>query len=233
VNRKLLDPRHKKRLGEYGQYIVSFEEGISIATQVDLLKVREVATEKEWVWATIDAQKRATELSIPYLAGAGFVHLCYTLCRLLKPDVTIETGVAYGWTAMFILSALEKNEKGRLHSIDLPAFAFGSCAWSGSVIPDRLKARWLLHVGSQARLLPRIFSTHSSIDFFHYDSDKTYQGMITTFRSVWPRMSSGGLMISDDLDNDAFIDFAESEGIHPIVVIKPTDMQRVGLLVHP
>lgn len=233
VNRKVLDSGHRKRLGEYAQYTVGFEEGISRATQATMSEVREVLSERELVRAVIDAQRRATELSIPYLARAGFVELCYVLCRLLKPDIAVETGVAYGWTSMFILSGLEKNGKGCLHSIDLPALDFGSRKWSGVMVPDRLKDRWLSHIGPQAKLLPRILSMYSPVDFFHYDSDKTYHGMVTTFRLVWPKLSSCGLLISDDLDNDAFLDFADSEGVHPIVVIKPTDMKRVGMLVHP
>lgn len=233
VNRKVLDPGHRKRLGEYVQYIVSFEEGVSKVAQVAVSEIREVLAEKELVRAVTDARKRATKLGVPYLARAGFVELCYVLCRLLKPDIVVETGVAYGWTSMFILSGLEKNGKGCLHSIDLPALDFGSRRWSGLMVPDKLKDRWLSHIGPQAKLLPRILSMHSPVDFFHYDSDKTYHGMITTFRLVWPKLSSGGLLISDDLDNDAFLDFAESEGVLPIIVIKPTDMKRVGVLVHP
>jgi len=49
------------------------------------------------------------------LAGA-----CYMLCRLLRPEIVMETGVAYGVTSSLILKALEVNGKGVLHSIDLP-----------------------------------------------------------------------------------------------------------------
>ena len=45
--------------------------------------------------------------------------------------------------------------------------------------------------------------------------------------------SNHGLLISDDLDNDAFLDFAESHDLRPLVVDKPNDKKRVGLLVHP
>jgi len=233
INRKILDPKHKRRLNEYAQYIVSFEEGISKAAQVSVPEVKEILAEKELERTFVDARKLGVERGIPYLAAGGFVQLCYVLCRLHKPEIALETGVAYGWTAIFILTALEKNKKGRLYSIDLPAFALGSSKWSGAMVPDRLRAEWSIRIGPQAKLLPRLLSELSPVDFFHYDSDKTYQGMITTFRLVWPRMSSRGLMISDDLDNDAFLDFAESEGLQPIIVIKPTDKKRVGILMHP
>jgi|WetSurMetagenome_2_1015567.scaffolds.fasta_scaffold93184_2 predicted O-methyltransferase YrrM len=233
INRKIIDPKHKRRLNEYAQYTVSLEEGISKAAQVSVSEVKKILAEKELECTFIDAQKLGTEKGIPYLVAGGFVQLCYVLCRLHKPEVALETGVAYGWVSVFILTALEKNNKGRLYSIDLPAFAVGSSKWSGAMVPDRLKANWSMHIGPQAKILPDLLSEIPQVDFFHYDSDKTYQGMITTFRLVWSRMSSHGVMISDDLDNDAFLDFAESEGLQPIIVIKPTDKQRVGILIHP
>jgi len=46
--------------------------------------------------------------------------IIYTLIRCLKPRIVIETGVANGASSTFILSALEKNNLGKLYSIDLP-----------------------------------------------------------------------------------------------------------------
>jgi predicted O-methyltransferase YrrM len=233
INRKIIDPKHKRRLHEYKQYTISFEEGISRVTQANELKVKEILAEKELENAFIDARELCLKRGISYLLHGGFVQLCYVLCRINQPEISLETGVAYGWTSNFILTALDKNKKGRLYSIDLPAFSPGSAKWSGIIVPDRLKAGWSLLIGSQAKLLPRLLSELPPVDFFHYDSDKTYQGMITTFRLVWPRMSSRGVLVSDDLDNDAFLDFAESIGLQPVIIVKPTDRQRVGILVHP
>jgi hypothetical protein len=233
INRKIFASKYKKRLNEFSQYIMTLEAGIIKATQVELSKVREILVEKELEHAFTDAQTLCIKWGIPYLARAGFIELCYVLCRLLKPDVALETGVAYGWTSTFILIALEKNGKGRLYSIDLPAFSPGSSKLTGIMVPDRLRVGWSLKLGPQAKLLPHLLSEISPVDIFHYDSDKTYRGMISTFRLVWQRISSHGLLISDDLDNDAFLDFAEIEGLKPIIVIKPSDGQRVGILRHP
>ena len=43
------------------------------------------------------------------------------LCLAVTPDVFIETGVLHGLTSGVILSALRRNARGRLHSIDLPS----------------------------------------------------------------------------------------------------------------
>jgi predicted O-methyltransferase YrrM len=47
--------------------------------------------------------------------------IIYTIIRCLKPRIVIETGVANGASSTFILSALEKNNLGKLYSIDLPS----------------------------------------------------------------------------------------------------------------
>ena len=44
----------------------------------------------------------------------------YALCRKLKPDVVVETGVASGVSSSYILCALHENEHGQLYSIDVP-----------------------------------------------------------------------------------------------------------------
>lgn len=44
----------------------------------------------------------------------------YTIIRIRKPDIVVETGVAQGVSSTFILQALEDNGRGQLYSIDLP-----------------------------------------------------------------------------------------------------------------
>ncbi|MFC1897710.1 hypothetical protein ACFLX8_04000 [Chloroflexota bacterium] len=44
----------------------------------------------------------------------------YALCRQLRPDVVVETGIASGVSSSYILCALEENKDGQLYSIDIP-----------------------------------------------------------------------------------------------------------------
>ena len=46
--------------------------------------------------------------------------LLYCIVREIKPEVILETGVYYGGNSVFILGALEKNNKGKLIAIDYP-----------------------------------------------------------------------------------------------------------------
>lgn len=52
----------------------------------------------------------------------GVPHLLYAICRIMKPDIVVETGVAQGVSTAFILKALSANNAGGLFSIDLPNY---------------------------------------------------------------------------------------------------------------
>jgi len=64
----------------------------------------------------------------------------YCIIRATKPEIIVETGVANGASSTFILSALEKNNKGKLFSIDLPSkdIQTKEIDW---LIPNNLKYR--------------------------------------------------------------------------------------------
>ncbi|EQD48631.1 hypothetical protein B2A_07910, partial [mine drainage metagenome] len=46
--------------------------------------------------------------------------LLYLLARVARPRIVVETGVSSGYSARFLLEALERNGEGVLHSIGLP-----------------------------------------------------------------------------------------------------------------
>ncbi|MEU9117490.1 class I SAM-dependent methyltransferase [Streptomyces sp. NPDC048483] len=45
--------------------------------------------------------------------------ITYMLLRDLRPDVVVEVGTFYGWSTMWILSALRDNGTGHLYSFDI------------------------------------------------------------------------------------------------------------------
>ncbi|MER0483343.1 class I SAM-dependent methyltransferase [Streptomyces sp. Edi2] len=45
--------------------------------------------------------------------------MTYLLLRDLRPEVVVEVGTFYGWSTMWILSALRDNGTGHLHSFDI------------------------------------------------------------------------------------------------------------------
>ena len=153
----------------------------------------------------------------------------YVLCRTLKPEVVVETGVASGMSSSFILRALDKNAKGKLYSIDVPWHTVKHI-WqrnpadaplheqeietkSGWVIPDRLRDRWDLTIGRTSEKLPQLLKNIAPVDVFFHDSAHTYENMVWEFQTIWPNLSKGGVMMAHNIDkHTAFADFEKSVG---------------------
>jgi predicted O-methyltransferase YrrM len=52
-------------------------------------------------------------------SGFGdFAFIMYSLVRSAKPDVVVEIGSAYGKSTCYIASALQRNHRGKLYSVD-------------------------------------------------------------------------------------------------------------------
>jgi len=138
----------------------------------------------------------------------------YLLVRLTKPDRVIETGVSVGVSSAHILSALEDNNKGELHSIDLPPDnlpAGKKCGWA---VPESLRSRWNLHIGDAKNLLEPLLDSLQEIDFFIHDSLHTYDHMMWEFRTAWKYLSQQGLLLAHDVGrNKAFSDFMKEKGV--------------------
>lgn len=130
---------------------------------------------------------------------------CYLICRLIEPDVVVETGVAYGVSSAFILKALEENGHGTLYSIDLPPLRRNYEKFWGVAVPEALKGRWELHRGPSRRVLPDLLEKLGALDMFIHDSLHTRRNMRAEFDLAWPRMRRGGVALADDVErNRAF-----------------------------
>lgn len=131
---------------------------------------------------------------------------CYLVCRLSKPAVVVETGVAYGVSSAFILAALAQNGHGVLHSVDLPPLrrGYARSSW-GVAVPETLKPRWTLHHGASGRLLSGLLDELGTVDVFLHDSLHTRRNMGSEFEAAWPRLRTGGVLLADDVErNRAF-----------------------------
>jgi predicted O-methyltransferase YrrM len=153
----------------------------------------------------------------------------YTLCRVLKPTVVVETGVASGVSSSYILRALDNNDHGKLFSIDVPWYTV-THNWkadftdedikihpiekqSGWIIPKSLKGRWELLMGRTSDRLSDLLNKVGSVDVFFHDSEHSYENMSWEFRTLWPSLRKGGILIAHNIDvNDAFPDFERIVG---------------------
>jgi predicted O-methyltransferase YrrM len=144
--------------------------------------------------------------SLRWAADSRFARLCYLACRLIQPEIVLETGVAYGASSAFILRAMQENDRGTLYSVDLPPLRRGYERFWGIAVPDALRDRWRLHRGSSARILPRLLEEIRTLDIFVHDSLHTHKNMRREFDTVWPHLRTGGLLLADDVERNLAFD---------------------------
>lgn len=138
-------------------------------------------------------------------AGLALASMCYALCRVLRPRVVLETGVAYGITSTFILAALDANREGLLHSVDLPPLASHADEFVGALIPSEFRDRWRLVRGTSRRVLPGLLHRLGRVDLFIHDSLHTYWNMRSEFSSVERFLGRPSAVLADDIEgNTAF-----------------------------
>ena len=130
-------------------------------------------------------------------ADAELPEFCYIICRALKPQVVVETGVGSGVTTSFILKALAANGEGHLWSIDLPPI--NAEEFAGSFVPQHLRDRWTLLRGRSRQLLPRLLRDIPAPDLFLHDSLHTTRNMTFEFNAAWQKMAAGSVLLSDDI----------------------------------
>ena len=151
---------------------------------------------------------------IDYSISSDSRKFLYILCRITKPRNVIETGVAYGLSSFYILSALNRNEYGKLTSIDSVFRPWQSEEMIGSIIPKNLRSKWKLVLGKSNEKLLDEFKKIENVEIFVHDSLHSYKNMTFEFNCAINNIKNNGIIISDDiLDNDAFYDFIKNKEI--------------------
>jgi hypothetical protein len=171
------------------------------------------------------------------LGGGGGIDLIWRVCEGLQAKTALETGVAYGWSSLAILASISQRD-GWLYSVDMPHPLLKDEGLTGAVVPASLRSRWTLIREPDHSGLGKALRRIETLDFIHDDSDKSYSGRAATYRRLWPRLRSGGIIMSDDIaDNTAFRDFAAEVDTMPVVVFAEgsglSGARYVGLLVKP
>jgi predicted O-methyltransferase YrrM len=169
-----------------------------------------------------------------YNAREELLRIVGGIVRLTKPERVVETGVAFGFSSATILRAMADNGTGHLFSVDLPPIQYDPEKPIGQVVPDELRDRWTLRLGDSRKLLAPLVAEAAPIDVFIHDSLHTYASQLREYRVAWPHLRSGGILISDDVANPAFGEFAEEVGAEPHYVYGSAARSSVvGLLRKP
>ncbi|MBO8232408.1 hypothetical protein CU311_06905 [Prochlorococcus marinus str. MU1402] len=172
---------------------------------------------------SVDSQK---------LAGKAYIKLLYILTLITDTKFVIETGVGYGWSSLAILLALsKKNQAKGLVSIDMPYPSSKSIGYVGKVIPDYLKQKWtLISLPDKPGIRVSIKKNLEKFDLAHYDSDKSIRGKEYGYELLWKGLRKGGILISDDIeDNLSFCRFIKKKEAKFTVIKK--DKKYIGLVI--
>ena len=154
------------------------------------------------------------------MGGSGHIHLLYDCVTLLKVKNVVETGVAYGWSSLAILKGIYQNGFGKLFSVDMPYPRKKNENDVGIVVPQYLRKNWtLIRKPDNPGILSALNKAGGEIDLCHYDSDKSWWGRHYAYPILWKSLSTGGLFISDDIqDNLYFCEFVKKNSLKFAVV---------------
>lgn len=118
----------------------------------------------------------------------------------LKPKVTLEIGLAYGVSALYILDALPK-QAGQTHIVVDPC-QFDPNLWNGIGLRNLEKAGFLdmvdFHHAPSHEALPEILKTGRRIDFAFIDGWHTFDYSFIDFFYAHKMLAVGGLIALDD-----------------------------------
>ena len=177
-------------------------------------------------------EARKMEESCPVkMGGEGAISFIYQLVKSSKSKKIIETGVAYGWSSLAILLAIKDEKEAHLISNDMPYINMGNDDYVGCIIPGELRCQWDLQRLPDVKGIPLALKKfNNTIDFCHYDSDKSYTGRMWASPLIWKALNVGGFFVADDInDNLAFKHFCKSVNRSP-VIIKHLD-KYVGVII--
>jgi hypothetical protein len=170
----------------------------NIETKVNADKYYEAISSESDLFISIS--KARVEAGYEELGGGYRVKYfsLYTMLRILKP---------------------ENNNKGTLYSIDCPDYELVHIRGKevGFVVPEGLRKRWVLKIGKSKDLLPNLLDEINKVDVFLHDSEHSYENMMFEYATVWPYLTEGALLLSDDISwNSAFRDFSRKLKRKPI-----------------
>jgi hypothetical protein len=84
----------------------------------------------------------------------------------------------------------------------------------GLLVTDDLKSG-VKHLIGDIRALVDTDEIPPRIDLFFHDSTHRYEHQLWEFETFWPRLSSGGMLVSHDVGmNASFVDFVSSTYVH-------------------
>lgn len=175
-------------------------------------------------------ERRVTNVPLPYPRYYDIAPrtelLLFLLVRASRPDVVVETGIANGRSSAIILAAMDLNNSGTLHSVDINDDV-------GEFVPHR-HPRWVKHItdGSPAAL-EEVLQDAGPLDLFIHDSDHRYRAQLGEYQLAEKYGSSRFILASDDVNwSNAFLDHCRDEQLSSAVLSDVNKCFAIALRPH-
>ncbi|RBY75310.1 class I SAM-dependent methyltransferase [Geodermatophilus sp. TF02-6] len=127
----------------------------------------------------------------------------YAIARAVKPDRIVETGTDKGLGSVLLASALLRNGRGRLTTVDVNPDSGYLIAGRYAEVVDRVVGDSVAVLGSSAE----------PVDVFLHDSLHTWEYETAELAAVDPRLSRRAVVLSDNSHvTDALSAWAEKTG---------------------
>jgi predicted O-methyltransferase YrrM len=223
-----IDEKHDTRLAEYNRHLIALGQALEYATHTPLAQVEPYLNEIDELFPD---KSGISSIPSEWNGSLEYIKLLHSICCLTRPTIVVETGVARGMSSLYILKAMTRNNHGHLFSIDFPIFA-NSEKITGYLVPRELRSRWTLRLGPSQYVIPKLLKTIKNIDLFICDSSHTYKCQKMEYTYALASLRQGGILISDNIINDAFIEIAEAYKSRPYI-ISQLKGNPIGLLVKP
>ena len=142
----------------------------------------------------------------------------YSLVRYFDVTRCLETGVWWGVSSRYFLSAGKKNKQNFvLDSIDLPRLDVkNSEKYIGLLVDKPLQENWNLNIGTDRAYLKKLLR-RNQYDMYFFDSDKSLKGKLYLFKTV-KKYQKNYLIIFDDLEDNLFWYRKELESENKLII---------------
>jgi len=176
----------------------------------------ELAVEHGKLDAELQERYRTHDLAFPTAWGveAETSLLIYCLVRGFQPKTVIEMGVGNGHSSYFILSALQANGRGTLHSVDV-------APGTGGLVESNERSMWDFQlIDRNAKGLLAHLATLPKADLCLHDAGHGYLAQYFEFGRLWEQLNASGLLIGDDVDTSyGLIDFCRVTRKQPEILV--------------
>jgi predicted O-methyltransferase YrrM len=122
--------------------------------------------------------------------------ILFSVIRRHGPDTVLELGTGYGISGLYQLAALKMNTAGHFYTIDGSP---DNLAIAEEMFHTLASTGWKTCLGPLHDILPGVLEQVASVNMVFIDADHSYDGMLRSFNAILPYLTSGGIMIFDDI----------------------------------